>query len=106
MHFKGLGFDPESIDGCPSPSACPLQVLRQILEMSVSTHTPIPQMQLHPLFTELHSQVSLAGSGWGLQGLGCVGCWEKKSQHLPLWCASHLQLGCWSCAVPSVVCAL
>ncbi|XP_062049688.1 maestro heat-like repeat-containing protein family member 2A [Lepus europaeus] len=33
------------------------QVLRQILEMSVSTNTPIPQMQLHPLFTELHVQV-------------------------------------------------
>ncbi|XP_069926113.1 maestro heat-like repeat-containing protein family member 2A isoform X6 [Oryctolagus cuniculus] len=33
------------------------QVLRQILEMSVSTSTPIPQMQLHPLFTELHVQV-------------------------------------------------
>ncbi|XP_058521134.1 maestro heat-like repeat-containing protein family member 2A isoform X1 [Ochotona princeps] len=33
------------------------QVLRQILEMSVSTHTPIPQMQLQPVFAELHSQV-------------------------------------------------
>ncbi|KAM4836615.1 maestro heat-like repeat-containing protein family member 2A [Thomomys bottae] len=33
------------------------QVLRQILEMSVTTNTPIPQMQLHPVFTELHIQV-------------------------------------------------
>ncbi|XP_069868076.1 maestro heat-like repeat-containing protein family member 2A isoform X1 [Dipodomys merriami] len=33
------------------------QVLRQILEMAVTTNTPIPQMQLHPVFTELHMQV-------------------------------------------------
>ncbi|XP_039090491.1 maestro heat-like repeat-containing protein family member 2A [Hyaena hyaena] len=33
------------------------QVLRQILEMSVITSTPVPQMQLHTIFTELHVQV-------------------------------------------------
>ncbi|XP_073733031.1 maestro heat-like repeat-containing protein family member 2A isoform X2 [Callorhinus ursinus] len=33
------------------------QVLRQILEMSVTTNTPVPQMQLHTIFTELHTQV-------------------------------------------------
>ncbi|XP_044922736.1 maestro heat-like repeat-containing protein family member 2A [Mustela putorius furo] len=33
------------------------QVLRQILEMSVITSTPVPQMQLHTIFTELHIQV-------------------------------------------------
>ncbi|XP_008570486.1 PREDICTED: maestro heat-like repeat-containing protein family member 2A [Galeopterus variegatus] len=33
------------------------QVLRQILEVSVITNTPIPQMQLHTIFTELHVQV-------------------------------------------------
>ncbi|KAG3275581.1 maestro heat like repeat family member 2A [Ictidomys tridecemlineatus] len=33
------------------------QVLRQILEVSVVTNTPIPQMQLNPIFTELHVQV-------------------------------------------------
>ncbi|XP_053453256.1 maestro heat-like repeat-containing protein family member 2A isoform X1 [Nycticebus coucang] len=33
------------------------QVLRQILEMSVTTNTPVPQMQLHTIFTELHMQV-------------------------------------------------
>uniref|UniRef100_A0A8C0ZNJ2 Maestro heat-like repeat-containing protein family member 2A n=1 Tax=Castor canadensis TaxID=51338 RepID=A0A8C0ZNJ2_CASCN len=33
------------------------QVLRQILEVSFTTNTPIPQMQLHPIFTELHIQV-------------------------------------------------
>uniref|UniRef100_A0A8D1FVC6 Maestro heat like repeat family member 2A n=1 Tax=Sus scrofa TaxID=9823 RepID=A0A8D1FVC6_PIG len=33
------------------------QVLRQILEMSVTTNTPIPPMQLHTIFTELHVQV-------------------------------------------------
>ncbi|KAM9085449.1 LOW QUALITY PROTEIN: maestro heat-like repeat-containing protein family member 2A [Megaptera novaeangliae] len=33
------------------------QVLRQILEMSVATNTPVPQMQLHTIFTELHVQV-------------------------------------------------
>uniref|UniRef100_A0A8C0CBE5 Maestro heat like repeat family member 2A n=1 Tax=Balaenoptera musculus TaxID=9771 RepID=A0A8C0CBE5_BALMU len=33
------------------------QVLRQILEMSVTTNTPVPQMQLHTIFTELHVQV-------------------------------------------------
>ncbi|XP_031308306.2 maestro heat-like repeat-containing protein family member 2A [Camelus dromedarius] len=33
------------------------QVLRQILEMSVTTNTPIPPMQLHTIFTELHIQV-------------------------------------------------
>ncbi|EPY76269.1 HEAT repeat-containing protein 7B1 [Camelus ferus] len=32
------------------------QVLRQILEMSVTTNTPIPPMQLHTIFTELHIQ--------------------------------------------------
>ncbi|KAF6115087.1 maestro heat like repeat family member 2A [Phyllostomus discolor] len=34
-----------------------LQVLRQILEVSVVTRTPVPQMQLHTIFTELHIQV-------------------------------------------------
>ncbi|XP_011726346.2 maestro heat-like repeat-containing protein family member 2A isoform X4 [Macaca nemestrina] len=33
------------------------QVLRQILEVSVITNTPVPQMQLHTIFTELHVQV-------------------------------------------------
>ncbi|XP_059133991.1 maestro heat-like repeat-containing protein family member 2A isoform X4 [Peromyscus eremicus] len=33
------------------------QVLRQILEASVTTNTPIPPMLLHPIFTELHIQV-------------------------------------------------
>ncbi|XP_022265472.1 maestro heat-like repeat-containing protein family member 2A isoform X3 [Canis lupus familiaris] len=33
------------------------QVLRQILEMSVTTNTPVPEMQLHTIFTELHVQV-------------------------------------------------
>ncbi|KAM6178445.1 maestro heat-like repeat-containing protein family member 2A [Rhynchocyon petersi] len=33
------------------------QVLRQILEAAVITHTPVPQMQLHIIFTELHTQV-------------------------------------------------
>uniref|UniRef100_A0A673U762 Maestro heat like repeat family member 2A n=1 Tax=Suricata suricatta TaxID=37032 RepID=A0A673U762_SURSU len=33
------------------------EVLRQILEMSVTTSTPVPQMQLHTIFTELHVQV-------------------------------------------------
>ncbi|XP_016060098.1 PREDICTED: maestro heat-like repeat-containing protein family member 2A [Miniopterus natalensis] len=33
------------------------QVLRQILEVSVITSTPVPQMQLHTIFTELHIQV-------------------------------------------------
>ncbi|XP_024308609.1 maestro heat-like repeat-containing protein family member 2A isoform X4 [Homo sapiens] len=33
------------------------QVLRQILELSVTTNTPVPQMQLHTIFTELHVQV-------------------------------------------------
>ncbi|XP_040306551.1 maestro heat-like repeat-containing protein family member 2A isoform X2 [Herpailurus yagouaroundi] len=33
------------------------QVLRQILETSVTTNTPVPQMQLHTIFTELHFQV-------------------------------------------------
>nr|XP_044607410.1 maestro heat-like repeat-containing protein family member 2A isoform X2 [Equus asinus] len=36
---------------------CITQVLRQILEVSVITNTPIPQMQLHPIFMELHVQV-------------------------------------------------
>uniref|UniRef100_A0A8C5KPY9 Maestro heat-like repeat family member 2A n=1 Tax=Jaculus jaculus TaxID=51337 RepID=A0A8C5KPY9_JACJA len=39
------------------PSVHPLQVLRQILEMSVTTNTPIPPMLLQPIFTELHTQV-------------------------------------------------
>lgn len=34
-----------------------MQVLRQILEVSVITSTPVPQMQLHAIFTELHVQV-------------------------------------------------
>ncbi|XP_006893585.1 PREDICTED: maestro heat-like repeat-containing protein family member 2A [Elephantulus edwardii] len=33
------------------------QILRQILEVSVTTHTPIPHMQLHTVFMELHVQV-------------------------------------------------
>ncbi|KAH0509409.1 Maestro heat-like repeat-containing protein family member 2A [Microtus ochrogaster] len=33
------------------------QILRQILEASVTTNTPIPPMLLHPIFTELHVQV-------------------------------------------------
>ncbi|KAM6152765.1 LOW QUALITY PROTEIN: maestro heat-like repeat-containing protein family member 2A [Erethizon dorsatum] len=37
------------------------EVLRQILEASVTTNTPIPQMQLHPIFTELHAQVYSKG---------------------------------------------
>ncbi|XP_066089105.1 maestro heat-like repeat-containing protein family member 2A [Saccopteryx bilineata] len=38
------------------------QVLRQILEMSVITGTPVPQMQLHTIFTELHLQVCTKAS--------------------------------------------
>uniref|UniRef100_A0A8C3YTQ9 Maestro heat like repeat family member 2A n=1 Tax=Catagonus wagneri TaxID=51154 RepID=A0A8C3YTQ9_9CETA len=41
----------------PASVPHPLQVLRQILEMSVTTNTPIPPMQLHTVFTELHVQV-------------------------------------------------
>ncbi|XP_039714992.1 maestro heat-like repeat-containing protein family member 2A isoform X3 [Pteropus medius] len=33
------------------------QVLRHILEVSVTTSTLVPQMQLHTIFTELHVQV-------------------------------------------------
>ncbi|XP_036611735.1 maestro heat-like repeat-containing protein family member 2A [Trichosurus vulpecula] len=33
------------------------QILRQILEVSVSSNTPVPKMQLHTIFTELHIQV-------------------------------------------------
>ncbi|CAI9152513.1 unnamed protein product [Rangifer tarandus platyrhynchus] len=33
------------------------QVLRQILEMSVISNSPVPQMQLHTIFSELHVQV-------------------------------------------------
>uniref|UniRef100_A0A2K6PU24 Maestro heat like repeat family member 2A n=1 Tax=Rhinopithecus roxellana TaxID=61622 RepID=A0A2K6PU24_RHIRO len=44
-------------EGHLPPSAHPLQVLRQILEVSVITNTPVPQMQLHTIFTELHVQV-------------------------------------------------
>ncbi|XP_043849240.1 maestro heat-like repeat-containing protein family member 2A [Dromiciops gliroides] len=33
------------------------QILRQILEVSVSSNTPVPKMQLHTIFTELHTQV-------------------------------------------------
>ncbi|XP_027731598.1 maestro heat-like repeat-containing protein family member 2A [Vombatus ursinus] len=33
------------------------QILRQILEVSVSSNTPVPKMQLHTIFTELHFQV-------------------------------------------------
>ncbi|XP_006760727.1 PREDICTED: maestro heat-like repeat-containing protein family member 2A [Myotis davidii] len=33
------------------------QVLRQILEVSVITSSPVPQMHLHTIFTELHIQV-------------------------------------------------
>uniref|UniRef100_A0A2K6FDH7 Maestro heat like repeat family member 2A n=1 Tax=Propithecus coquereli TaxID=379532 RepID=A0A2K6FDH7_PROCO len=44
-------------EGHLPPFAHPLQVLRQILEMSVTTNTPVPQMQLHTIFTELHVQV-------------------------------------------------
>uniref|UniRef100_A0A8C2W633 Maestro heat like repeat family member 2A n=1 Tax=Chinchilla lanigera TaxID=34839 RepID=A0A8C2W633_CHILA len=43
------------------PGVHPLQVLRQILEASVTTNTPIPQMQLHPMFMELHAQVCSKG---------------------------------------------
>ena len=32
--------------------------MRQILEMSVITNSPVPQMQLYTIFTELHLQVS------------------------------------------------
>lgn len=54
-----------------------LQVLRQILEVSVITSTPVPQMHLHTIFTELHTQVRLASAaGHGilrvdLQDEGC-----------------------------------
>uniref|UniRef100_A0A8C6W7M8 Maestro heat-like repeat family member 2A n=1 Tax=Nannospalax galili TaxID=1026970 RepID=A0A8C6W7M8_NANGA len=34
-----------------------LQVLRRILEVSVTTNTPIPPVLLHPIFTELYVQV-------------------------------------------------
>ncbi|CAI9150688.1 unnamed protein product [Rangifer tarandus platyrhynchus] len=34
------------------------RVLRQILEMSFITSSPVPQMQLHIIFTELHVQES------------------------------------------------
>ncbi|PNI70227.1 MROH2A isoform 2 [Pan troglodytes] len=44
-------------EGHLPPFANPLQVLRQILELSVTTNTPVPQMQLHTIFTELHVQV-------------------------------------------------
>ncbi|XP_023578008.1 maestro heat-like repeat-containing protein family member 2A [Octodon degus] len=43
------------------PGLHPLQVLRQILEASVTTNTPVPRMQLHPIFMELHSQVCSKG---------------------------------------------
>ncbi|KAM6178428.1 maestro heat-like repeat-containing protein family member 2A [Rhynchocyon petersi] len=36
----------------------PSTVFRQILEAVVITHTPVSHMQLHIIFTELHSQVS------------------------------------------------
>ncbi|KAB0337242.1 hypothetical protein FD754_025292, partial [Muntiacus muntjak] len=39
------------------------QVLRQILEMSVITNSPVPQMQLHTIFTELHVQVRRVRGG-------------------------------------------
>uniref|UniRef100_A0A4W2GSD0 Maestro heat like repeat family member 2A n=1 Tax=Bos indicus x Bos taurus TaxID=30522 RepID=A0A4W2GSD0_BOBOX len=41
----------------PATVSRPRQVLRQILEMSVITNSPVPQMQLHTIFTELHVQV-------------------------------------------------
>ncbi|KAI4591194.1 hypothetical protein MJG53_002243 [Ovis ammon polii x Ovis aries] len=41
------------------------QVLRQILEMSVITNSPVPQMQLHTIFTELHVQVSARAARGG-----------------------------------------
>ena len=52
--------------------------MRQILEMSVITNSPVPQMQLHTIFTELHVQVSPraarggAFSGAGQRRLGTV----------------------------------
>lgn len=46
------------VEGHLPPSAHPWQVLRQILDISVITSTPVPQMQLHTIFTELHVQVS------------------------------------------------
>uniref|UniRef100_A0A5F8GQ59 Maestro heat like repeat family member 2A n=1 Tax=Monodelphis domestica TaxID=13616 RepID=A0A5F8GQ59_MONDO len=33
------------------------QILRQILEVSVSSNTPVPKMQLHTIFSELHTPV-------------------------------------------------
>lgn len=38
--------------------------------MSVTTNTPVPQMQLHTIFTELHIQVRPAGVAghWHSQG--------------------------------------
>ncbi|XP_023382885.1 maestro heat-like repeat-containing protein family member 2A isoform X1 [Pteropus vampyrus] len=40
------------------------QVLRQILEVSVTTSTLVPQMQLHTIFTELHVQVCTKAPAW------------------------------------------
>lgn len=70
LSSKGMEFDLELVGHLP-PFAYPLQVLRQILEVSVITNTPVPQMQLHTIFTELHVQVrpaSWAGQGHSLGG--------------------------------------
>lgn len=63
---NGLECDSVLVESHLPPSAHPWQVLRQILDMSVITSTPVPQMQLNTIFTELHVQVrpvSLAGHG-------------------------------------------
>lgn len=59
-------------ESCKDPGIHPLQVIRQILEASVTTNTPIPQMQLHPVFMELHAQVGPVSLS--VEGMSRVGC--------------------------------
>ena len=92
------------VEGHLPPSAHPLQVLRQILEVSVITNTPIPQMQLHPIFMELHVQVRLASWAGHLrvsqQEAGCRRWHSRPGQRARWWqnplchsCASCIPLG-------------
>ncbi|XP_030181975.1 maestro heat-like repeat-containing protein family member 2A [Lynx canadensis] len=63
------------------------QVLRQILETSVTTNTPVPQMQLHTIFTELHVQVcskAPAQQQYGSQNLAeIVHCFIALARSYP-----------------------
>lgn len=54
--------------------------------MSVITNTPVPQMQLHTIFTELHIQVRPAG---------LAGCWHPQggSAGSGLWQVAWLARG-------------